>query len=575
VIATAPAQPKVFADPGAVVQGYIDGVLDGSIPAARLVVAAVRRHVHDLAHGAERGLRFDPEAACHRIRFNQFLHHWKGEWAGQVIVPEPWQAFRMWVLFGWKRADGTRRFRQGYTEVPRKNGKTTDISGDGIYLLMADGEPGAEVYSFATKRDQARIVMNDAAAFIKASPSLKSRLSVSGGKYVNNIAHLKTASKWEPLGSDSKTQDGFNVHGGIGDELHEHRDGGMWGVIETGTGARRQPLVLGITTAGSDPDSFCGQMHEYAEKILTEFDNPDGTHNDAFFAFISAAEKTDDWTDPAVWRKANPNFGVSVKPDDLADKCLKAKSIPSARNEFLRKHLNIWTDQVEAWIPVEAWDACKDDDFDPERLRGRECFGGLDMSAKIDLTAFVLVFPPTEDDPKYRVLPFFWIPEDTARERERLDRIPYAEWTARGLVVQTPGNTVDYDFVKARVVELAAEYGLREVAFDPWNCLHAAQHLQDDHGLRMVEFRQGMVSMNEPSKEFERLVVGGELAHDGNAAMRWMMGNVAVKRDEAGNIKPVKPESQRKKIDGPVAAIMALGRAILVAPEPEFDIKFI
>jgi hypothetical protein len=315
-VTLAPAQPKVFEDPAAVVSDYVAGVLDGSVPAGRLVIAAVKRHVHDLEHGAARGLWFDEDAAARVIRFFGFLRHWKGEWGpknglpGQVIVPEPWQAFILWCVFGWKRADGTRRYRQAYVEVPRKNGKTTLISGVGLYLLMADEEPGAEVYSFATKKEQARIVMNDAAAFIGASESLKSRLAVSGGKYVNNIAFLRTASKWEPLGADSKTQDGLNVHGGIGDELHEHRDGGMWGVIETATGARRQPLILGITTAGSDPDSFCGQTHEYVEKLLTEFDNPDGVRNDSFFGFISAAEKEDDWADPACGARPTRTTGV-------------------------------------------------------------------------------------------------------------------------------------------------------------------------------------------------------------------------------------------------------------------------
>jgi phage terminase large subunit-like protein len=581
VVAVLEQRPRVFADPQAVVDEYMAGVLDGTIPAARLVVAAVERQVHDLEHGEERGLTYDPDAAARVIRFFGFLRHWKGEWGpkngkpGQVIVPEPWQAFMLAVMFGWKRRDGTRRFRQAYVEVPRKCGKTTLVSGVGLYLLMGDNEPGAEIYSFATKKEQSRIVMNDAAAFVRASESLKSRLDVSGGKYVNNISFLRMASKWEPLGADSKTQDGLNVHGGIGDELHEHRDNGMWGVIETATGARRQPMVLGITTAGSDPDSFCGQMHEYAEKLLTEYDNPDGVKNDSFFALISAAEKDDDWTDPAVWRKANPNYGVSVKPDDLADKCAKAKSIPSARNEFLRKHLNIWTDQVEAWIPVEAWDACKEP-LDAALLVGRRCFGGLDLSSKLDLTAFVLMFEPTEADPKWRVLPFFWIPEATASERERLDRIPYAEWIAKGLVTPTPGNVTDYGFVEARIVELCALYAVEDVAFDPWQCVSTSNRLQDDHGIKMFEFRQGMVSMNEPCKEWERLVVSGGLAHDGNAVMRWMMGNAAVKRDEAGNIRPVKPENQhRKKIDGVVAGIMALGRGVTGETADAFDFRIV
>ena len=356
---------------------YIHGVLDGTIPAGRLIRLAVERHQRDLDEGPARGLRFDRAAAQHTIDFFGFLKHSKGEWAGQTFELAPWQQFILWVLFGWKRTDGLRRYRTAYIEVPRKQGKSTMAAGVGLYLLVADGEPGAEVYSAATKRDQAKIVHAEATRMVKASPSLSRMVKV----FKDNLNIPETASKYEPLGADEDTLDGLNVHGAIIDELHAHKTRGVVDVLETATGARRQPLQVEITTAGSDQTSVCYEHHDYGAKILI------GTvQDDTWFVFIATIDEGDDWRDATVWAKANPNFGISVKPDDLARKVEKAKRMPTAQNAFKRLHLDIWTQQVTRWIDLGLWDE-NAGEVDEEKLAGGICHGGLDLASVSDLTA--------------------------------------------------------------------------------------------------------------------------------------------------------------------------------------------
>ena len=364
---------------------YARSVSEGVIPANRLLRLACERHLGDLARGAGRGLRFDLAAARHAIDFFGFLRHSKGEWAGEPFTLAPWQAFLVGSLFGWKRDDGLRRFRTAYCAVPRKNGKSTTSAGIGLYLLVADGEQGAEVYSAATTRDQARIVFDEAKRMVATSPALRRRVEL----LINNLHVAASASRFMPLSSDSSTMDGLNVHGAIIDELHAHKTRGVVDVLDTATGARRQPLLFEITTAGYDRHSICFEHHDYSIKVL------DGVlQDDSWFAYIAAADEDDDWTDAKVWRKANPNFGISVKEDDLARKAEKAIALPGAQNAFRRLHLNQWTEQAERWIDMAAWDAC-DAPVDLERLRGRPCFGGLDLSTTTDVTALAWVFPPT------------------------------------------------------------------------------------------------------------------------------------------------------------------------------------
>ena len=354
----------------------------------RLVRLACERHLEDLGSGASRGLRFDVQAAQHAIDFFGFLRHSKGEWAGQTFALAPWQAFVVGSLFGWQRADGLRRFRTAYCAVPRKNGKSTLSAGIALYLLVADGEQGAEIYSAATTRDQARIVFDEAKRMVGSSPALKRRVQV----LINNLNVEASASRFMPLSSDASSMDGLNVHGAIIDELHAHKTRHVVDVLETATGARRQPLLFEITTAGYDRHSICFEHHDYAIKLLEGV-----LQDDSWFAFIAAADENDDWTDPEVWRKANPSFGLSVKADDLARKAEKAIALPGAQNAFRRMHLNEWTEQAERWIDLAAWDACAGP-VDLEALRGRTCFGGLDLSTTTDVTALAWVFPPEGDD---------------------------------------------------------------------------------------------------------------------------------------------------------------------------------
>lgn len=528
---------------------YIRGVLDGTIVAGKWQRMAVERHVRDLAHGHERGLWFDEAAAARAIKFFSFLKHSKGEWAGQVIKLEPWQQFIKWSIFGWKKGD-TRRFRTAYIEVARKNGKSTDASGTGLYLFDADGEPGAEVYTAATKKDQAKITHSEATRMVKSSPALRKRIGV----YKDNLHNELTHSKFEPLGRDADSLDGLNIHAAIVDELHAHKTRDLWDVLETATGARRQPLMIAITTAGFNRQSICYEQHDYTRKILERV-----IEDDSFFGIIFSLDDDDDWEDERNWIKANPNLGVSVKLDDLRRKAAKAKEMPSALNAFLRLHMNLWTQSETKWVDVEKWRACGEA-VDADGLRGRICYGGLDLSSTIDVSALVLVFPPQKAGDKFRVLCFFWVPEEAMWKRSKKDRVPYDAWVRDGFIEATPGDVIDYTFILARIEELAQRYDLREVAFDRWGATKLAQDMQESD-LTVVEFGQGFASMSGPMKEMERLIAAGELAHGNNPVLAWMADNLVARQDPAGNIKPDK-ERSIEKIDGMVALIMALARAI-------------
>lgn len=501
------------------------------------------------------GLWFDAVAAEHPVTFvEELCRHHKGEWAGRPLLLEAWQKRVIRAAFGWMRADGTRRFRIVYVEVPRKNGKSELAAALGLYLLVADREPGAEVYSSATKKDQAKIVHDTATAMVRASGELRRFVKIQR----NNLSCARLSSKFEPLGADSQTLDGLNPHGNIVDELHAHRDRGVWDVMDTAMGARRQPLTIAITTAGMfEPESIGWLQHEHATKVLEGV-----LADDAFFAFVACADDADDWMEPGTWAKANPNFGVSVKPAYLAEQAQKALDQPSFTNTFLRLHLNRWTQQQDRWLSVEAWNAC-DVDLAPARMRAREaslegasCFGGLDLSTKIDITAAVLFFPATGE-----VVCRFWCPEEAISARAKKDRVPYDAWVRDGWMIATPGNVIDYDMIRAEMVALSKRFDMRQLAFDPWNATQLATQLSGD-GLVMVETRQGFKSLSEPSKDLEVRILKGELLHGGHPVLRWMVSNVAKIEDVNGNIRPMK-SGETARIDGVVGLVMALSRAIV------------
>jgi len=541
-----------------VAERYIDNVIRGRVVACRYVRLFCERHKQDMKTGRRRGLRFDRDAAQYAIDFFQFLHHSKGRWAGTPIRLEPWQQALLWVLFGWQRRKGGRRFRAAYVEIARKNGKSTMASGLALFMLLADGEAGAEVYSAATKRDQAKITFDEAARMVKVSPHLRKYITVHKDRL---FLKDDTASKYEPVGRDSDTMDGLNVHCAIVDELHAHRTSETWDVLETGTGARTQALMFGISTAGFNQSSFCYDQRKYAVKVL------DGVlENDAFFCCIFTLDEGDDEWDERNWVKANPNLGVSIDLDELREQARKAKELTSALTSFLTKRLNIWTRAAQQFIHPDKWKACGNP-FDPAALAGRVCYAGLDLSNTLDITAWVLVFPPTAEDPLWRVLPRFWVPEAAMHERSRRDHVPYDAWGRQGWITAIPGEVIDYEFIYKQIDEDAQTYDLREVGFDRWGA--GAVYLWfANRGMTVVQIGQGYQSMSAPMKELEKLIVSRALAHGDNPVLTWMAHNLVATKDPAGNLKPDKKVSN-EKIDGMVALVMGLARATLHDPEGE------
>jgi phage terminase large subunit-like protein len=508
----------------------------------RLQRLACERHMTDLAHAGERGLVWSAPHATHVIRFFDFLQHFKGEWAGRPLNLAEWQAFIVGCGFGWRREDDTRRFRLLYVEIPRKNGKSTTAGGLALYLAFFDGEPGAEVYTAATKREQARIVFDTCRRMVLASPALKRRIHIQR----HNLSVDSLAAKLEPISSDVSKLDGLNVHGAVIDELHAHKTADVVDIMETATGARRQPMQVELTTAGVGQANVCWTHHAYTEAVLTG-----ALTDEEWFGFIAHADPNDDFLDPAVHARANPNYGVSVKPDYLAAKAHRAGQLPGARNVFLQKHLNIWVRQAERWLDVAVWDRGK---VPLGELTGRLVYGGLDLSATRDMTAFVLLFGPAPFD----VLPSFWIPAAALERREPIVRREYQDWIDGGYLRVTPGNVVDYGQVRASIREAADRYRMIELGYDPWNAGQLSVELEAA-GLRLWPTRTGFGSMHDPTASLGELVAAGQIRHGGHPVLRWMAQNMVIAKDADGRIKPDRKRAV-DKIDGMVALIYALDR---------------
>jgi phage terminase large subunit-like protein len=542
------------------VDQYPRDVLDGKILVNKWIRLACERHFSDLANAKELGFYFDYEEAEFVFDFFGLLNLWEGEWAGEPFILEPWQKFMIGSLFGWKQLkDGFRRFRTVYWEVARKNAKSTTAAGIGIAMLVVDGEPGAQIYSAATKRDQAKIIFDSAKNMVEASPSLRGRVEVLR----NNMNVLKTNSRFQPLSADAKKMDGFSTSCALVDELHAHPNRRMYDVIETSTGARRQPMMVNVTTAGYDRFSICYEMHGYAKQILEGV-----IQDESFLALIYALDEkddknktpADDWRDETKWIKANPNLGVSCKLDDLRRKCNKAEQLPSAQNAFRNLHCNEWTEQSERWLDIAVWDE-NGEEFDPDVLLGRECYAGLDLAKTTDLTALALLFPPEEYETSWKVLIKYWIPNDNIRARVEKDKVPYDVWRDQKLIQTTEGNVTDYKFIFSDTMEWCEKYNVKELAFDRMFANEITQKLQEE-GVEVVPFGQGFLSMAAPCEELERMLLGKLLNHNNHPVLRWNASNVAIKKDPAGNKKPDK-EKSTEKIDGIVALLMAIGRAIV------------
>lgn len=534
---------------------YARAVVAGEIPAGKYHLGACARHLRDLDTAGERGLEWRPE---HGERCDQFfatvLRHYQGEWAGQPIVLEPWQKFIVYSLLGWRQAaTGFRRFRTSFVELPRGNGKSTIAGGLGLWLTFFDGEPGAQSFVIATKTEQAKIVFEAARQMVLASPSLMQRLGV----FKNNLYYEQNASKLMPLGADAKTLDGLRPYFVCADEVHAHPTPDLINIMETGMGTRRDPLMFEITTAGTNRTGPWWPHREYTQRVL------DQSHvDDTWFGLIAAADAEDDWTQLETAIKANPNYGVSVKPEKLIADCNKAQAMSIFESDFRRLHLGQLVSQQEKVIQLDDWRACARDfeKVDLKALRRQPCYGGLDLSRSDDITAFVLLFPIEET--RLLLIPHFWIPAERVAKRVQLDRVPVDVWIRQGWLHTTPGNIIDFRSVRADILAACANFNVREVGYDPWSALETATTLEDE-GLTMVPIRQGFVTISEPTKRFIAMVQARQIEHDGNPVMEWMIDNFAIKTDPAGNLKPDK-EQARERIDGVAAAITGLARAMLI-----------
>jgi len=528
-------------------------VVEGYYPTGWLVRLACERHLRDMQFGKERGLWFDAEAARRLFRFFARLKHTQGPFAGKPFALSPWQMFVIGSVFGWKRTDGARRFRWVYSSVGRKNGKSAMLSGVALNCLGPDGEAAAQVFSAATKRDQARVVFNESRRMVATSSFLSRKFKASA----NVIRHVNSFSEYRPLASDASTLDGLNPHFVVVDELHAHKNRDLWDVIASAVGARLQQLIWIITTAGHvhGVNSICLEKHEYSVKVLEGL-----IEDDAWFAYVAQIDELDDWRDPACYVKANPNLGVSISLDELIRQAKEAEHLPSAQAEFQRKRCNLWIAAVNRWFEGGLWDAGAAP-IDPEELIGRPCFAALDLSSKTDLTAFTLLFPPEAEGESWKTLAWYFCPEKGIERRSRVDRAPYEDWAKRGFLIPTPGARVDYDVVLATIEEQRDRgFEIEAIAVDPWNAAGIEQKLMT-RGFDVVEFRQGMRSYSGPSKDFEALVVSGDLQHGGNPITAWMAENVSVRVDDKENYMPYKA-SRTLRVDGVMTLVMATGLAL-------------
>jgi phage terminase large subunit-like protein len=551
------------------VTAYARAVTAGKILAGRPVRLACTRHLTDLKRGHERGLWFDDKAAAHVLDFfPRFLRLAEGAFAGEPFRLEPWQQFIVGSLFGWKGKDGHRRFRTAYIEVGKGNGKSPLAAGVGLYGLQCDDEASAEIYSAAVTRDQAAILFTDAKKMAEASPALRGELAITR----SNIAFLEARSYFRPVSSEARALDGKRVHMALIDEIHEHRSALVVDKMRAGTKGRRQALIFEITNAGYDRHSVCWQHHEYSLKILEGVVEDDG-----WFAYLcqldpcepcraagylmpsETCKTCDDWRDRRVWPKANPNLGVSVPERYLAELVREAEGMPSKQNIVKRLNFCLWTESATRWLPSDQWAACGGA-VDPETLRGRTCYGGLDLATTTDLAAFVLLFPPEGEETTWVVLTRAWVPQETIQRRSRQDRVPYDVWAQQGVLEATEGNVVDYDVIRERIRQDAETYRIVEIGFDRWNSSQLVTQLQGD-GATMKPVGQGFASMNAPAREFEKLVAGRAFRHGGHPVLAWCAANVCVEQDAAGNIKPSKRKST-ERIDLVVALVMALERAM-------------
>jgi phage terminase large subunit-like protein len=533
---------------------YAKNVISGKILTSEYVKLAVNRHLQDLKDGHKRGLYFDPEAGQKVIDFFHILNHFEGDWAGQKIQLEPWQQFVLYVSYGWKRSDGTRRFRNGYLEVARKNGKSTLLGGLALYGLMLDDENAPQIWCGATKTDQAAIVVNIAGRIAKKTPALVKRLRFQEhGEKIKRVIYPDKAGYIAPLGRDSDTQDGFNPHMGIMDERHAMPTDDVPNVIKSGMGARKQPFQWSITTAGFNKTHPCYGIRKNLIQILKGEKT-----DDSFFAIIYTLDKEEEWEDKLQWIKANPCLGVSCSETYLIDEYNTAKNMGETDEvNFKTKNLNLWTDAAKIWMQESVWMKCKYSFPDLTKLK---CYGGLDLASTRDFTALTLLFPI---DGKEYYKTWFWMPEDNIIKIKEKGA-PIEQWVKDGYVSITPGNVTDYDFIKRDILQFAELFSIESIAYDRYNASQLVIGLLDA-GIVMTPFSQQLTVISTPTKEFEKGIYQGIVRHDGNPVMKWMISNCIIISDSNANIKIDKKKSEFK-VDGPVSAVMAKGE-FMTAPK--------
>lgn len=496
---------------------------------------------------------YDKEYADFAVAFIESLCHTKGTWAGKWFELMNWQEQIIRDLFGILKPNGYMQFNTAYIEIPKKNGKSELAAAVALLLTCGDGEQRAEVYGAAADRQQASIVFDVAADMVRMCPALNKRVKILASQ--KRLIYEPTNSFYQVLSAEAYSKHGFNVHGVVFDELHSQPNRKLYDVLTKGSGdARMQPLFFLITTAGTDTHSICYEVHQKAQDII------DGRKIDpTFYPVIYGADDTEDWTSPKVWKKCNPSLGETIGMDKVKTACESAKQNPSEENSFRQLRLNQWVKQAVRWMPMDKWDKCSFA-IDENDLCGRVCYGGLDLSSTTDITAFVLVFPPLDEEDKYVILPYFWIPEDTLDLRVKRDHVPYDVWERQGYLQTTEGNVIHYGYIEKFIEKLGERFNIREIAFDRWGAVQMVQNLEG-MGFTVVPFGQGFKDMSPPTKELMKLTLEQRIAHGGHPVLRWNMDNIFVRTDPAGNIKADK-EKSTEKIDGAIATIMALDRAI-------------
>ncbi|HNX12824.1 MAG TPA: terminase large subunit [Paludibacteraceae bacterium] len=544
------------------VEKYISDVLSGEKIAGKLEILAVKRHLSDIENAHERKIFFDDKAARKAFAFFSLLKHSKGVFFNKPFDLSPWQAFIVYSLFGWKRADGSRRFRYAYVEVARKNGKTTFAAAIALLMMVFDGERGAEIYFAATKEKQAKICWDEAKNMVGTS-GLSKYITVFRSS--NTLVMDSTLSKMEPLSGDSKVQDGLNVHFAVCDEKHAWKTDELYNVLTSATGARRQPMIFTITTAGFNKSYPCFDERKVNVEILEGVKQQDNT-----FVMIFTLDPGDDYNDQRLWQKANPNIGISTNREYIFEEYEIARNHRGTKlTNFLTKLLNIWVDAPTVWIPDEKVAACSYDTTE-EMLYGKECYSGLDLASHVDVNALAHFFPNVNGHPVAKL--FFWVPE--AKIQENADRVDYRLWREQKFMFSTPGDLIDTEWITNGILEVTKKYKCLGLAYDPYKAHGGIVQGLIKGGMERIidEYSQSIRSMSEPTKELERMVTGAEIDLMNNPVLRWMFRNVTIYTDPNNNIKLDKSKSQNK-IDGVVALAMAIGEYMTKTAGKKQDIN--